>query len=83
MDPDLIRAFVRRDWTQAALAKTAHWIAQKAGRSPTEILNDADALRRHAMTVRPEWPSDEDRAADLAAHRRVSEALRAVIVRPR
>jgi hypothetical protein len=83
VDGTHIRAFVRRDWAQVARAKTAHWIAQKAGRSPTEILDAADALRRHAMIVRPEWPSDEDRAADLAAHRRVSEALRAVAVRPR
>ena len=83
MDRDLIRAFVRRDWAQVARAKTAVWPAQKSGRSAAEVLDAADALRRHAMTVRPEWPSDEDRAADLATHRRVSEALRAVVVRPR
>lgn len=83
VDAEHIRAFVRRDWAQVARAKTAHWMAQKAGRSAAEVLDAADALRRHAMTVRPEWPSDEDRAADLATHRRVSEALRAVIVRSR
>ena len=73
-----IRAFAERDWQRVADAKTAYWLAQKRGRSAAQILASGDALRRHALTLRPDWPSARERVDDLEMHRRVSEALRAV-----
>ncbi len=35
------------------------------------------------LTVRPDWPSPDDRADDLRNHIRVSEALGALAIRPR
>jgi hypothetical protein len=77
MRPDDIRAFAARDWTRLAKAKRTSWLQRKQHRSPAEILAIADALRRHARVIRPDWPSPRERDADLAAHQRLAEALRA------
>ena len=73
-----IRAFAERDWQRVAAAKTAYWLDQKRGRTAAQILAAGDALRRHALTMRPDWPSARERADDLEMHRQVAEALRAV-----
>jgi hypothetical protein len=83
VDRDDILAFARRDWSQLAEAKTGFWREQKRNRSPAELLAIGDQLRRHVQSVRPEWPSDGERADDLAVHLRVAEALRAVVIGPR
>jgi hypothetical protein len=80
---DDIRQFAQRDWSRIAAAKDAFWRGRKRGRPAAEILAAGEALRRHARAVRPDWPTVSDRAADLAAHHRVAEALRAVHRRPR
>lgn len=78
-----MRAFALRNWDLVFEAKTDFWIEQKRGLSVAETLELADGLRRHAISVRPEWPGAADRAEDLAIHVRVSEALRAVAARSR
>jgi hypothetical protein len=45
-----------------------------------DALELGDALRRHAQSLRPDWPDAAERVADLAVHTRVAEALRAVPV---
>lgn len=45
--------------------------------SPAEALELGDALRRHALLLKPDWPDPTERAAELAVHRRIAEALRA------
>jgi hypothetical protein len=74
---DLVR-FAARDWAAIDDQKAAYWADHKRTMSPAEILRLGDDLRRHALAVRPDWPSDADRAADRATHGRVTEALRAV-----
>ncbi len=83
MDRHAILAFARRDWSMVADAKTRHWIDRKRDRSAADLLAVGDQLRRYACAVRPDWPTDAERAADLAVHARVTEALRAVSSRPR
>ena len=83
MDRDDILAFARRDWAMVAESKTRYWLARKRTLSAAELLAVGDGLRRHALAVRPDWPTDAERAADLATHERVTEALRAVSSRPR
>jgi hypothetical protein len=78
---DLVR-FATRDWAAVEDEKTAFWIRRKREMSPADILRLGDELRRHALAVRQDWPTQADRAADLATHARVAEALRAV-TRPR
>ena len=83
VDPDNIRAFAGRDWAQVAEAKAAFWRDRKQELTAAEMLALGDQLRRHAQAVRPDWPSEDERAEDLAVHHRVAEALRAVVIRPR
>lgn len=70
-----IQAFVERDWALVSAFKEAYWLEQKRLLGPAEGLRIADGLRRHAMSVRPEFPTPEDRAADFACHVRVREML--------
>jgi hypothetical protein len=79
MTREQIRAFVTRDWARLAAVKARTWQAGK--QSPTGDLHAADQLRRHALSVRPDWPSLDDRADDLRNHIRVSEALSAIAIR--
>jgi hypothetical protein len=78
VERDDIVAFVRRDWVRTAEAKTEFWRHRKLGLTPDAMLAVGEQLRQHALAVRPDWPSESDRAADLAVHLRVTEALRAV-----
>lgn len=73
---DLVR-FATRDWTAVEESKAAYWVERKRQMSPAEVLELGDSLRRHAASVRPNWPGEADRADDRATHQRVSEALRA------
>ena len=73
-----IRAFARRDWAALERQKARFWADRKPAMTPDEALALGDALRRHAQTLRPDWPDAAERAADLALHARVGEALRAV-----
>jgi hypothetical protein len=83
VDRDDILAFARREWSLVAEAKTEFWLTRKQGLSAAEILAIGDDLRRHAQAVRPDWPNEAERYADLAVHLRVTEALRAVSSRSR
>lgn len=74
---DLIE-FARRDWQSVAEAKDRFWVDQKRRMTPAEALHLADDLRLAVIRQRSDWPSDEERAADLATHARVSESLQRV-----
>lgn len=76
-----IRAYLARDWTSAEELKREYWSAQKRTLTPTEAIAISEELRRHVQSVRPDFPGEEDRAADLEVHRRVSEELRSVATR--
>jgi hypothetical protein len=73
-----IRAFAGRDWAAIADAKAAFWAERKRSMTAAEALATAEMLRQHALQVKPGWPDADERAADMALHVRVSEALRAV-----
>ena len=74
---DLVR-FARRDWAAVAAAKEQHWLRQKGEMTSAELLQMGDAMRRHALALRPEWSSQADRESDIHVHHRVGQALRAV-----
>lgn len=78
MNREDVRAFARRDWAAMADAKAAFWAERKRLMTPAEALATAEMLRQHALLVKPGWPDAAERAADLAVHVRISEALRAV-----
>ena len=71
-----IRSYVSRDWDAARESKDAFWAARIARLGPIEGLRIADELRRQVVRQNPDWPGDEERNDDLAAHARLSELLR-------
>jgi len=75
---DLI-AFARRDWQQVAAMKERFWLEQKQRITPSEALRIADELRCAVLSRRHDWPSEEERRADIASHARVSESLQRVL----
>ena len=73
MDAADLRRFARRDWDLIAQSKEDFWLAQKEALTPAESIAMAAELWRYARTIKPDWPNDEERAADLAAHVRLAE----------
>jgi hypothetical protein len=73
-----VESYLHRDWRTVAAAKTRFWIERKAEMSPLELLAAVDRFRSSQRALRPDWPSEAERAADLEAHVRLSERLRRV-----
>ncbi|HUR33275.1 MAG TPA: hypothetical protein VM032_05735, partial [Vicinamibacterales bacterium] len=65
MDRKFLLEFAGRDWARVADAKAEFWLNRKRGSSPAEALAIGDQLLRHAQSVRPDWPGEAERAADL------------------
>lgn len=65
-----------RDWAAVAAAKDAAWLELRQTQGIAGTLRIADALREQVLVRHPQWPSDDERADDLATHIRVAEALR-------
>ena len=71
-----IRDYVSRDWRSARDAKDAFWAERIARVGPIEGFRIADELRRQLLAQHPDWPSDDERCEDLAAHVRLAELFR-------
>ena len=67
MDQQALRDFASRDWSSVARAKTAHW-AQMHRENPRAVWDSAQALLTHVRSFRPDFPTDEERQADLRDH---------------
>jgi hypothetical protein len=76
---DLI-AFARRDWQSVTAAKERFWAEEKRRMTATEAIRLSGDLLA-AASRRIDWPSADERQADLAMHARVSEDLQRVRVR--
>ena len=70
-----LREYVRRDWTMLQRAKDEFWLKRRRGMSAVDALRIVDALRAQVRAARPEGPTRSARAADLAAHVRLTEIL--------
>jgi hypothetical protein len=68
MDAASVRRFVDRPWDLLRAAKRRHWAEEVAARGPEAPLRASRALWLHMRRVRPDWPSDAERAEDLAHH---------------
>ena len=82
MDADAVRAFLRRGWTEAERLEREHWVRVRREQGPAALLRAAEALREHMRRQRPDWPSEQERAEDLAHHvaqkRLLDQAARAL-----
>jgi hypothetical protein len=74
----LFRAFAGREWSLVEESKRRYWAERKRVLSPAEALEVAEGLRLHMRAMRPDWPSQAERAEDLEMHARVSAILRSV-----
>jgi hypothetical protein len=66
-----VKGLPLRDWALARASKDAYLRSLR----PIDRLRLADELRRYALELHPDWPTPEQRAADLAAHVLLSERL--------
>jgi hypothetical protein len=85
VDRDSVRAYLDRDWSAGERLEREHWAALWRTLGPAANLRAARTLYEHVRRMRPEWPSEAERAADLAHHvalkRRLDLAARALTAR--
>jgi len=75
MDPRDLKAYAQRNWRAAERRKREHWAREVVERDPLATFLASQALWEHMRRLRPEWPSPEERRADLAHHVAVKHAL--------
>ena len=68
MEPDDLRDFVERRWDRKEALKRRYWAERHRAEGPDSTLAVSDGLRGHLRDLRPDWPTAEDRAADLRHH---------------
>jgi hypothetical protein len=68
MELEEIRAFASRDWHLKEVSKQRHWAARHRAQGHEATLAASDLLRAHLVRLRPDWPSERDRAIDLRHH---------------
>ncbi len=68
MDRDAVRAFLERGWGVAERLGREHWAFVRRSDGPEANLRAARTLYEHMRRLRPEWPTEAERAADLAHH---------------
>jgi hypothetical protein len=85
MDPADIRAFVQRDRGEVEREKRAYWAKRHGEAAHVAAFEISGALYEHVRRVRPGFPSERERAEDLAHHvalkQRLDEVARALAVR--
>jgi hypothetical protein len=72
---DDVRAYAQRPWHLLDRLENEHWLRERAERGPLSTLDASQALWTHMRRVRPDWPTDADRRADLARHVALKRAL--------
>ncbi len=68
MKAEDVRAYVGRDWKLAEARKHEHWAREFVEHGPGATFEASQVLWRHMRSVRPDWPSLEERREDLADH---------------
>lgn len=75
MNADDLRAYARRPWHVLAALEHDHWARELAAHGPLATLVASQALWTHMRSVRPDWPTEVDRRADLAHHVALKQAI--------
>lgn len=68
MDPADLRAFARRSRDEVEQKKREHWAQRSREPDGLATLRAGHALYAYARKVRPDFPTERDRAEDLAHH---------------
>lgn len=75
MEREDLLHFARRDRRAVEQSRAAHWRKVALEGGTATLLAIADGLRLDLESRLPGWPEETERAADLACHVRVAEAL--------
>jgi hypothetical protein len=68
VDAPSIRRFVDRPWKLLRAATRRYWAEEVRARGAEAPLRAFRTLWLHMRRVRPDWPSEAERAEDLAHH---------------
>jgi hypothetical protein len=68
MEREDLRAYAQRAWHVAEALKQEHWVREVAERGSLVTFEASQALWEHMRSLRPDWPSPEERHEDLAHH---------------
>lgn len=84
-ESDALREFAARDRSAVERLKRRYWTERYRQVGAAGAIAASRALWAHAKAVCPEWPTEQVRAEDLAAHveqkRRIDRAAHAFTVR--
>jgi hypothetical protein len=75
MDALAVRSFMRRAHGLVAESKRNYWARRFREQGAPATWRAGQALREHARCVRPDWPSEDDCAADLDHHIKLNRLL--------
>jgi hypothetical protein len=75
IDPRHVKGYADRPWTAVESAKQEHWARAFAEHGPEATFAASQSLWLHMRALRPEWPTDEERADDLERHLALKRAL--------
>jgi hypothetical protein len=59
---DDVRAYAQRAWHVLTELEHAHWARELSEHGPLSTLEASQALWTHMRRVRPDWPTEADRA---------------------
>lgn len=68
MNPSDIKSFMKRGWNRKEALKQEYWAEQHREKGAIATLTASMALRDHLKALRSDWPTAEERAADLRHH---------------
>jgi hypothetical protein len=75
MDRRAVEAFVGRDWHAVAASKVAYWADRFRQDGWRPAWNASDMLLLDVRRTRPEFPTEQDRRLDFAAHLKLRDRL--------
>ncbi len=78
MNPADVRAFAQRDRTPVEEEKLAFWVQEYEQRGPAATLEAAARMFEYARVVRPDFPTEDDLAEDLAHQVAFKQKLMAI-----
>jgi hypothetical protein len=62
------RAFVQRGWVELERLDREYWASRRRDEGSRATFGASSALLEHVRRLRPDWPGEAERAADLAHH---------------
>jgi hypothetical protein len=79
MEPASIRAFADRDWAAVAASKTRYWADRFRDEGWAPAWHASNALLLDVRRARADYPSDDERERDRAAHLQLRRRLDRVV----